>query len=127
MYNATSNNDYDSYPTPEEYKTMMVKLGQKNYTYAGGEFKRGIPMRSQIPIYNDWKDNNIKRKTFGTLNESNFINNNTNYLMMAKNPNKNSNMSGLQSWTSTGYYKTENNYTNSQKEKYNLTKVPENI
>ena len=39
----------------------MVKLGQKNYAYAGGEFKRGIPMRSQIPIYNDWKDNNIKR------------------------------------------------------------------
>ena len=127
MYNATANNDYDSYPTPEEYKTMMVKLGQRNYAYAGGEFKRGIPMRSQMPIYNDSKENNIKRKTFTTLNESNFINNNTNYFMMTKNSNKDTNMGEFKSGTSTGYYKTETNYTPSQREKYNLTKVPESI
>ena len=36
MYNATLNNDYDSYPTQEEYKKFMEKNGQKYYQYAGG-------------------------------------------------------------------------------------------
>jgi hypothetical protein len=36
MYNATLNNDYDSYPTQEEYKAYMDKIGQKNYSYCGG-------------------------------------------------------------------------------------------
>ena len=36
MYNATLNNNYDSYPSQEEYKNMMEKTGQKGYKYAGG-------------------------------------------------------------------------------------------
>ena len=51
MYNATANNDYDSYPTPEEYKKMMDRTGQINYAYAGGGNTTGIPMRSQMPIF----------------------------------------------------------------------------
>ena len=51
MYNATANNNYDSYPTPEEYKKMMEKVGQKNYAYAGGEFGDGIPFRGQRPVF----------------------------------------------------------------------------
>ena len=51
LYNATANNDYDSYPTPEEYKTMMNKKNQINFAYAGGGDVTGIPMRGQIPIY----------------------------------------------------------------------------
>ena len=31
MYNATANNNYDSYPTPEEYLKLMKQTGQKNY------------------------------------------------------------------------------------------------
>ena len=59
MYNATANNDYDSYPSQEEYKKMMDKTGQINYAYAGGRDTTGIPMRSQMPIYiND----NINKK-----------------------------------------------------------------
>ena len=51
MYNATANNDYDSYPSPEEYKKMMDKTGQINYAYAGGGDTTGIPMRSQMPVF----------------------------------------------------------------------------
>ena len=41
MYNATLNNDYDSYPTQEEYKKFMEKNGQKYYQYAGGPPRPG--------------------------------------------------------------------------------------
>jgi hypothetical protein len=41
MYNATLNNDFDSYPTQEEYKSMMQKTGQTRYAYAGGVAKPG--------------------------------------------------------------------------------------
>ena len=51
MYNATANNNYDSYPSPEEYLKMMAKTGQKNFAYAGNTDTTGIPMRGQIPIY----------------------------------------------------------------------------
>ena len=51
MYNATANNNYDSYPTPEEYLKLMKKTGQKNYSYAGNTDTTGIPMRSQMPVY----------------------------------------------------------------------------
>jgi hypothetical protein len=51
MYNATVNNDYDSYPTPEEYLKMMKQTGQLNYAYAGGKDTTGIPMRGYLPIY----------------------------------------------------------------------------
>ena len=59
MYNATANNDYDSYPTPEEYKKYMEKTGQLNYAYAGGKDTTGIPMRSQMPIF---ANNDLNRK-----------------------------------------------------------------
>ena len=59
MYNATANNDYDSYPSPEEYKKMMKKTGQINFAYAGGKETKGIPMRTQRPIYNN---NDMNRK-----------------------------------------------------------------
>jgi hypothetical protein len=59
MYNATANNDYDTYPTPEEYKKMMDKTGQINYAYAGGCDTTGIPMRSQMPIF---INNDINKK-----------------------------------------------------------------
>ena len=51
MYNATANNNYDSYPTPEEYLKLMKQTGQKNFSYAGNTDTTGIPMRSQMPIY----------------------------------------------------------------------------
>ena len=55
MYNATANNNYDSYPTPEEYLKMMEKTGQKNFAYAGNTDTTGIPMRGQLPIYGNRK------------------------------------------------------------------------
>ena len=51
MYNATANNNYDSYPTPEEYLKLMKQTGQKNFSYAGNTDTTGIPMRSQMPVY----------------------------------------------------------------------------
>ena len=129
MYNATANNDYDSYPTPEEYKKMMEKVGQKNYAYAGGEFIRGIPMRSQMPIYNDLNENKLKRKPLTTLNESNFVNNNVGDTLATKysGMDKGTNISGISSRNSTGYYQTEANYGTNLREKYNLSRVPEAI
>ena len=59
MYNATANNDYDSYPTVEEYKKIMKKKGQINFAYAGGGDTTGIPMRGQLPIY---ANNSFNRK-----------------------------------------------------------------
>ena len=124
MYNATANNDYDSYPTPEEYKKMMEQVGQKNYAYAGGEFVRGIPMRSQMPIY--YSSNDFKRKNLNPLKESNFISNTINNNVQSPNYSK-SNLSGVSSAGTTGYYKTESNYASTQKEKYNLNRIPEAI
>ena len=125
MYNATANNDYDSYPTPEEYKKMMEQVGQKNYAYAGGEFVRGIPMRSQIPRY--YSSNEITRKNLNPLKESNFISNTINNNVQLPSY-SNSNLSGVSSAGSTGYYKTESNNPSIQKEKnYNLNRIPEAI
>ena len=59
LYNATANNDYDSYPSIEEYKRMMVKNGQINLAYAGGGDVTGIPMRGQMPLY---ANNEFNRK-----------------------------------------------------------------
>ena len=69
MYNATANNDYDTYPSPEEYKKMMDRTGQLNYAYAGGCDTTGIPMRSQMPIFANnelnkkWITGNLANKT----------------------------------------------------------------
>ena len=129
MYNATANNDYDSYPTPEEYKKMMEKVGQKNYAYAGGDFIKGVPMRSQMPVYNDLNENKIKRKTLTTLNQSNYVNNNISDDFATKNTirDRGSNMTDTKSRSSTGYYQTEANYSTNMRDKYNLTRVPEGI
>ena len=128
MYNATANNDYDSYPTPEEYKKMMDKTGQKNYAYAGGEFIKGIPMRSQIPVYNT--ENRFKRKYLTIENDNNnFVGTNTNNNLhipkyYSKDKNRGTIMNGISN-KSNSYIKTENNYTNTQKGKFNLTRIPE--
>ena len=131
MYNATANNDYDSYPTPEEYKKMMEKVGQKNFAYAGGEFIKGIPMRGQMPVYNDLNENKLKRKSLTLFNDSNFVGNTNNNLQMTNYSNRDQNtnmaMEGTSSGASTGYYKTESNYAPVQREKYNLNRVPEAI
>ena len=67
MYNATANNDYDSYPSPEDYKKMMDRTGQLNYAYAGGGDTKGIPMRGQKPIF----ASNLNNKKWITGNEAN--------------------------------------------------------
>jgi hypothetical protein len=102
MYNATANNDYDSYPSPEEYKKMMDRTGQLNYAYAGGGDTKGIPMRGQKPIFasdlnnKKWITGNEANKTqysgniksgfisslgsYQNLNYNNKFNSNTNYI-----------------------------------------------
>ena len=126
MYNATANNNYDSYPSPEEYKKMMEKVGQKNYAYAGGEFGDGIPFRGQRPVF---IKNGIKNNVT-PLNDIGINNNEMRYR------NKKLNEYGMNTIgikkPSTGYYKTEGNYTkninnNIEEEKYYLNKVPEAI
>ena len=133
MYNATANNDYDSYPSQEEYKIMMDKTGQKNYAYAGGEFIKGIPMRSQIPVYNTLNDNKFKKK-YLTIenNNNNFIGTNTNNNFhlsryFSKDKDRKTIMNGGISNRSNSYIKTENNYANAQKGKFNLTRIAEPI
>ena len=72
MYNATANNNYDSYPTPEEYIKMMKRTGQTNMAYAGNTDTTGIPMRGQMPIYGN------RRLTKSTSYAGN-LGSNTNY------------------------------------------------
>ena len=73
MYNATANNNYDSYPTPEEYIKMMQKSGQIKMAYAGNTDTTGIPMRGQMPVYGN------RRLTKSTSYVGNIGSNNTNY------------------------------------------------
>ena len=81
MYNATANNDYDSYPSPEEYKKMMDKTGQLNYAYAGGCDTTGIPIRGQMPIF---ATNDINKKwimgSFGNKTQYGSTFNNTGFI-----------------------------------------------
>ena len=123
MYNATANNNYDSYPTPEEYKKMMEKNGQKNYAYAGGEYVEGVPFRSQRPVFlgsSGNKINNIKN-SLKPLNDIGISNIGMNTIGMKK-PN------------TANYYKTEGNYVNnrnnqesSKNQNYYMERVPEAI
>ena len=70
MYNASANNDYDSYPSPEEYKEKIKGTGQLNIAYAGGNMPKEVPMRTQMPIYEeDIKDNILLANKFG-LNQT---------------------------------------------------------
>ena len=74
MYNATANNNYDSYPSPEEYLKLMKQTGQKNFSYAGNTDTTGIPMRSQMPVY-------VNKALTRSISTRNGIqNNNNNYL-----------------------------------------------
>ena len=130
MYNATANNNYDSYPTPEEYKKMMEKTGQKNYAYAGGDFIEGIPFRSQRPVFTSENKNlrsNLKPLSqLSSNNEGRYqvkkfgreldLNNEMNTIGMKK--------------PMTGYYKTEGSYNKVESngnKNYYLNKVPEAI
>ena len=123
MYNATANNNYDSYPTPEEYKKMMEKNGQKNYAYAGGEYVEGVPFRSQRPVFlgsSGNKINNIKN-SLKPLNDIGVSNIGMNTIGMKK-PN------------TANYYKTEGNYVNNRNnqeirknQNYYMERVPEAI
>jgi hypothetical protein len=123
IYNATANNNYDSYPTPEEYKKMMEKNGQKNYAYAGGEYVEGVPFRSQRPVFlgsSGNKINNIKN-SLKPLNDIGVSNIGMNTIGMKK-PN------------TANYYKTEGNYVNnrnnqesSKNQNYYMERVPEAI
>jgi hypothetical protein len=123
MYNATANNNYDSYPTPEEYKKMMEKNGQKNYAYAGGEYVEGVPFRSQRPVFlgsSGNKINNIKN-SLKPLNDIGVSNIDMNTIGMKK-PN------------TANYYRTEGNYVNnrnnqesSKNQNYYMERVPEAI
>ena len=123
MYNATANNDYDSYPSPEEYKMMMEKTGQKNYAYAGGEFKKGIPWNGQRPIFT----NQMRRNNFKLSDEINDFNSDklrmSNYSDIKINNNLRQKSVNLKS--TLGYYNTEGNYNNNNKEKYKLLKIAE--
>ena len=134
MYNATANNNYDSYPSPEEYKKMMEKVGQKNYAYAGGDFIDGVPFRSQKPVLvNNTGKNNLK-----PLNEINTNNEMNRYRIKKFNKeldinNEITNTIGMKK-PMTGYYKTEGNYVNNSdnnkirsNNNYYFNKVPEAI
>ena len=124
MYNATANNNYDSYPSPEEYKKMMEKVGQKNYAYAGGEFIEGVPFRGQRPVFignNRSVKNNLKPlNDIGINNGERFRNKYKEYDF-----DKGMNTIGMKK-PSTGYYKTES-YENNNGNKYYLNKVAEAI
>ena len=134
MYNATANNNYDSYPSPEEYKKMMEKNGQKNYAYAGGDFVEGIPFRGQRPVFISGNKN--VRSNLRPLNNIG-ISNQENRFKIKKYKeydidNDGRNTIGLKK-PSTGYYKTEGNYGNNnernviESNNYYLNKVPEAI
>ena len=123
MYNATANNNYDSYPTPEEYKKMMEKNGQKNYAYAGGEYVEGVPFRSQRPVFLGSSGNKINniRNSLKPLNDIGVSNIGMNTIGMKK-PN------------TANYYRTEGNYVNnrnnqeiSKNQNYYMERVPEAI
>ena len=123
MYNATANNNYDSYPTPEEYKKMMEKVGQKNYAYAGGEYVEGVPFRSQRPVFLGSSGNKINniRNSLKPLNDIGVSNIGMNTIGMKK-PN------------TANYYRTEGNYVNnrnnqesSKNQNYYMERVPEAI
>jgi len=138
MYNATANNNYDSYPSPEEYKKMMEKTGQKNYAYAGGDFVEGIPFRGQKPVF--VSDNRNIRSNLKPLSQINTNNEGNSYRIKKFNKefdlNNEMNTIGMKK-PMTGYYKTEGSYTNNYSgnnkneskanNNYYLNKVPEAI
>ena len=84
MYNATLNNDFDSYPSQEEYKAMMQKTGQKNYAYAGGVAKPGASFVKMLNTQNSnslgvsgrsYSQNQVERYANSLMNNNNENNN----------------------------------------------------
>ena len=124
MYNATANNDYDSYPSPEEYKKMMDRTGQLNYAYAGGRDTTGIPMRGQMPIFvtNDmnkkWVTDNFANKTQYNTNINNiglFSQNSYKHLSNSNGFKSNINFREEGSKTSRYFNNTDNMFYQKQK------------
>jgi len=85
MYNATLNNDYDSYPSQEEYKAMMQKKGQIRYAYAGGVAKPGASFVKMLNTHNkdnlgvsagNYSQNQVDRYANSIMNNNNNENNN---------------------------------------------------
>ena len=111
MYNATANNDYDTYPTPEEYKKMMDRTGQINYAYAGGCDTTGIPMRSQMPVFIG-DDNNNKWVMGNEANKTQYFRNKT----------RNGFISSLGTFKNLNSINSLNNY-NDFEEKYKTRRV----
>ena len=101
MYNATANNDYDSYPTPEQYGEMIRGTGQINLAYAGGQRPKEVPMRSQMPVYEKDIENNYILRNKYDMKQMQRVN-----------------MQG----TDTGY----NNYNNSKYSNFNSTRTYNN-
>ena len=75
MYNATMNNNYDTYPTESEYRLWMKKNNQKFMQYAGGSpirentcyLKNAPRMRDVINMQNQTGEN------FGKVNSSSML------------------------------------------------------
>ena len=143
MYNATANNNYDSYPTPEEYKKMMEKKGQKNYAYAGGDFVEGVPFRGQRPLFISDTQNKVGNKFSNIKNNLKPLNEVDNINVKYKNKigNELTNTIGIgMKKPSTAYYNTEGSYGKNirdnskvndnvemKRNNYYLNKVPEAI
>ena len=65
LYNASANNDYDSYPSPEQYEEIIKGTGQLNLAYAGGIKPKEVPMRSQMPVFEkDIEDNYVLKNKY---------------------------------------------------------------
>ena len=130
MYNATANNNYDSYPTPEEYKKMMEKTGQKNYAYAGGDFIEGIPFRSQRPVFtSESKNLRSNLKPLSQISSNNEGRYQVKRFGRELDLNNEMNTIGVKK-PMTGYYKTEGSYNKVESngnKNYYLNKVPEAI
>ena len=124
MYNATANNNYDTYPSPEEYKKMMDRTGQLNYAYAGGCDTKGIPMRGQLPIFSNdehnkkWIMGNEANKTQYSSNiNSGFISSHASYKNLNNSNGFNSTINILDDGNRTGrrFNNTDNMFYQKQK------------
>ena len=129
MYNATANNDYDSYPSPEEYKKMMDKTGQLNYAYAGGPFVKGVPMRSQKPIFKENINNLGVRTQFTNRKTATPILTENNSTTLGNNTMSGTNYSDGRNNSVSQYIRSEGNFapnvTNSVEKNSNGMKVAE--
>ena len=123
MYNATANNNYDSYPSQEEYKKYMEKNGQINYAYAGNTITTGIPMRSQLPKFIDngnanWINGGKNLTQYNNSYGNKWLRGlSTQHSNSMKNLNINSDNSYLMNNTTNGFY----NYNRGRSFRRNIT------